>query len=425
MAMSKDFWKTSLIVVTLICIGIVSAANEVMPEILSLKFNNDMVRESDRVTLTCSVKNMDLRYTLYFLKQAKNPNNSSLMWYDLAHNTEPIYPGSGYEFTINEKGDYVMTIPNVKAAMSGNYSCKVQSTNLNFKVNVSRELSVLAKPALRLFIDGIEIQPQSTRFFSYSSTHNLQCISEGGNPSAALQVSHGNQDLSSKITNYNTSAPLYGTPAESQFPFLSAVTYSSSVMLRDWMVDVTYQGAPVTCRTRQTHNTVDDAAYQNSVSFIAFVDEGPPHIICNDTFVLPETAVDGFHVTCIVVSKPELRDAMFGCDSNLTCWDFNGFPMNDWHPKPDTVYSGIVTKLDTVDRSTSASVIKANMTLKLRMDRKALIGRKYTFKAWNDRGFVSHMVTLSNSAVTVATRTLSTIISGITLLHIALVLHNN
>jgi hypothetical protein len=125
--------------------------------------------------------------------------------------------------------------------------------------------------------------------------------------------------------------------------------------------------------------------------------------------VLPMTEGDGFEFSCIIVAKPPLKDASFGCETEGICGLIAAYPINAWHPADDTVYSGMLTNA-YVDDLTSKTIYKGRMTMKVRMKRVDLIGRKFTFGATNDKATVYHQVKLIASG---ASHILSTVATSL------------
>jgi hypothetical protein len=366
-------------------------------EILDLQFDKPVLNVGERVQLTCRIRNATRHHTLSFYKQARNPTNGTMQWYILSNNEEPHYGSLDYTFLFADEGvidRYIMTIPRAELTTSGNYSCAVRSTSLQSYTNQTAQLSVITEPTwVKLYVDGMEIEPYVIFKFNLSSEHNLQCIANGSNPPAMLELWHGNQDLSRLVTNRTDGEAVYGPLTDPSMPFLVSITRSSIAAIRNWRVDVTYQDEPLRCSARAYFSSP-----KINVEFTPSVEDGPPHFICNDTFKLPivaSTDISGIYydVTCMVVSKPALTNVMFGCETEEVCKPFSGYPINSWHPTGDAVYSGIVQNEDPLNMQ-SINIIKGRVTLKIRLSRDELNLRKFTFKATNMKGQVIHQVQL-------------------------------
>jgi hypothetical protein len=377
------------------CARVRAAAGDA--EILDLQFDKPVLNVGEKVQLTCRIRNSTRHHTLSFYKQARNPTNSTMMWYILSNTEEPYYPHLDYVFTFAEEGAidrYIMTIPKAELTTSGNYLCAVRSTSLQSYINQTAQLSVITEPtSVKLYVDGTEVVPYSRQTFSLSSEHNLQCIANGSNPPAMLELWHGNQDLSRLVTNRTDGEAVYGPLGDPSLPFLASITRSSTAAIRNWRVDVTYQDEPLRCSAKAYVTSP-----KISVEFTPTVLDGPPHFVCNDTYKLPinpDTDTFGIYydVSCIVVSKPALTNVMFGCETEAVCKSFTGYPINSWHPTDDTVYSGIVQNANPDDMQ-STDIVKGRVTLKIRMPRDAINNRKFTFKASNVKGVVIHQVQL-------------------------------
>lgn len=396
--------------ICLIC-TLVAPTVRTEPQIKSFNpFPGEIVPGSD-VEVTCVISDLTPDYHTAFYKEGIDLSTRTISWFPLSTGVKPTYPSLPFAFDSSLSGQdtlYVMKIKQIEANMTGNYSCVVQSESTH--MNRTMELNVIREPiSMKLLVDGNVIYPDSLFTSNLSMTHKLECIAEGANPGVNIRIEHGNQDLTPQITSLEVSRPLYPFQP-GQYNFLIPTARNTRAVISDWKLDVTYHGEPLRCMGRLSENYV-----WKTVKFTPVANEGPPSFVCNDTLILPPSAEDGFEFSCIVMSQPALINTSFQC-IKPHCRQFNGFPINEWHPATDVVFSVYVTNEDPAPKDDKV-IKKARMTMKARLPREDLIGRTYAFIAANDRGQTVHEVEL----VGTASRLLSGPVFSLTLLSILLI----